>query len=201
MLTHATLNISTRKGEVAMGFRTQTVARRLIAVLFATFVLTEGVWSVKTQAEGQTVSPSRSVVLREGTEIRLKVHDKITSKTAVEGDLVNLILDQDLKVGEITVARAGSLAVGTVSHADKAGMLGRPGDLGVRLEYLKADDSTVRLRGAKGRQGKGKEGTAVALTVLLGPIGLIKHGRNAEFKEATPLVAYVDQDTELSAVR
>ena len=168
-----------------MEFRTQTVARRLIAVLFATFVLTEGVWSVKTQAEGQTASPSRPVVLREGTEIRLKVHDKITSKTAVEGDLVNLILDQDLKVGEITVARAGSLAVGTVSHADKAGMLGRPGDLGVRLEYLKADDSTVRLRGAKGRQGKGKEGTAVALTVLFGPIGLIKHGRNAQFEEAT----------------
>jgi hypothetical protein len=79
-------------------------------------------------------------------------------------------------------------------------MLGRPGDLDVRLEYLKADDSTVRLRGTKGKQGTGKEGTTVALTVLFGPIGLIKHGRNAEFREETPLVAYVDQDTELRAL-
>jgi hypothetical protein len=80
-----------------------------------------------------------------------------------------MILDQDLKVGEITVTRAGSVAVGTISHASKAGMLGRPGDLGLRLEYLKADDSSVPLRGTKGKQGK--EGTAVALTVFLGPSG------------------------------
>jgi hypothetical protein len=133
--------------------------------------------------------------------MKLKLRDKITSKTAVEGDSVNLILDQDLKVGDITVARAGSVAVGTISHASKAGMLGRPGDLGLRLEYLKADDSSVRLRGTKGKQGKGKEGTAVALTVLFGPIGLIKHGRNAELKEATSLVAYVDQDTELAGLQ
>ncbi len=67
-------------------------------------------------------------------------------------------------------------------------------------EYLRADDSSVRLRGTKGKQGKSKEGTAVALTVLFGPIGLIQHGRNAQFEEATPLVAYVDQDTVLQAL-
>jgi hypothetical protein len=181
-----------------MEFRTQTVARRLVATLVAMFALTEGVWSAaQTQATGQSATSSRAVLLKEGTEIKLKLRDTITSKTAVEGDLVNLILDQDLKVGEMTIARAGSVAVATVSHAGKAGMLGRPGDLGLRLEYLRANDSSVRLRGTKGKQGKGKEGTAVALTVLFGPIGLIKHGRNADFEEATPLVAYVDQDTEL----
>ena len=79
-------------------------------------------------------------------------------------------------------------------------MLGRPGDLRLRLEYLTADDSSVSLRGTKGKQGKSKEGTEVALTVLFGPIGLIKHGRNAQFEEATPLVAYLDQDTVLQAL-
>ncbi|MGC1649709.1 MAG: hypothetical protein WA741_28120 [Candidatus Sulfotelmatobacter sp.] len=77
---------------------------------------------------------------------------------------MDLILDQDVKVGDITVARAESLAVATVSHAAKPGMLGRPGDLGLRLEYLRADDSSVRLRGTKGKRGKSKERTAVALT-------------------------------------
>jgi hypothetical protein len=183
-----------------MEFRTQTVARQLIVTLLTMLALTEGVWSVaQTQATGQTPESSR-VLLKEGTEIKLKLHDKITSKTAVEGDLVNLILEQDVRVGDITVARAGSIAVATVSHAAKAGMLGRPGDLGLRLEYLRADDSSVRLRGTKVKQGKSKEGTAVALTVLFGPIGLIKHGRNAQFEEATPLVAYVDQDTVLQAL-
>src|SRR5713101_8792043 len=176
----------------------QRAVWRRIAVLFVTFALMQGVCSLaQAQVESQTPSSTRPVLLKQGTPIKLKLHDKISSKTAVEGDLVNLILDQDLKVGEITVARAGSVVVGTISHAGKAGMLGRPGDLGLRLEYLRADDSSVWLRGTKGKQGKGKEGTAVALTVLFGPIGLIKHGHNAEFKEATRLVGYVDQDTEL----
>jgi hypothetical protein len=184
-----------------MEFRTQTVACRLVATLVAMCALTEGVWSAaQTQETSQTATSSHTVLLKEGTEMNLKLRDTITSKTAVEGDLVNLILDKDLKIGEMTIARAGSVAVATVSHAGKAGMLGRPSDLGLRLEYLRANDSSVRLRGTKGKQGKGKEGTAVALTVLFGPIGLIKHGRNAKFEEATPLVAYVDRDTELRAL-
>ncbi len=40
-------------------------------------------------------------------------------------------------------------------------------------------------------------GTAVALTVLFGPIGLIKHGKNVEVKAGTPLTAYVDEDAQL----
>ena len=128
-----------------MEFRTQTVARQLVVTLLAVLALTEGVWSAaQTQATGQTPA-SRSVLLKEGTEIKLKLHDKISSRTAVEGDLGNLILDEDVKVVDITVARVGSLAVATVSHAAKPGMLGRPGDLGLRLEYLRADDSSVRL--------------------------------------------------------
>ena len=60
---------------------------------------------------------------------------------------MNLVLDQDLKVGEMTVARAGSVAVATVSHADRAGMLGRPGDPDEAFECLKEqNDSMVRSR-------------------------------------------------------
>jgi len=90
-----------------MEIRTRRAARRLIAALFVTFALTEDVCSLaQAKAESQIPSSSRPVLLKEGTEMKLKLRDKITSKTAVEGDLVNLILDQDLKVGEITVARA-----------------------------------------------------------------------------------------------
>jgi hypothetical protein len=69
----------------------------------------------------------------------------------------------------------------------------------LRLEYLIVGDSRMRLRGSKGREGEGKVGTAVALTVLFGPIGLIKHGKNVEIKEGTPLTAYVDQDFAVAA--
>jgi len=72
--------------------------------------------------------------------------------------------------------------------------MGKGGELNLRLEYLVAADSRMRLRGTKGKEGEGKVGATVALTVLFGPIGLIKHGKNVEVKQGTPLLAYVDQD-------
>ena len=137
------------------------------------------------------------LVLREGTEVKLKFADDLTSKTATEGDPVNLVLDEPIKVGDVVVVREGAKAVGAITNAKKAGMMGRAGELNMRLEHLKAGDERVRLRGSKGREGQGKEGTAVALTVLFGPIGLIKHGKNVEVKAGTPLTAYVDQDISL----
>jgi len=79
--------------------------------------------------------------------------------------------------------------------------MGKAGELNIRLEYLKVGETRIKIRGTQGKEGQGKEGTAVALTVLFGPIGLIKHGKNVEVKEGTPLRAYVDQDTMLPAVK
>lgn len=141
------------------------------------------------------------IVLKEGSEVKLKFADDLSSKTATEGDPVNLILDEDIKVGDVVVAKAGSKAVGTVTNAKKAGMMGRAGELNMRLEHLKVGDDRVKLRGTKGKEGQGKEGTAVALTVLFGPIGLIKHGKNVEVKAGTPLTAYVDNDVPLTPIK
>jgi hypothetical protein len=149
-----------------------------------------------------TAAASRSkLVLKEGTDVRLKFADDLSSKTAAEGDPVNLLLDEDIKVGDVVVVRAGAKATGTVTNAKKAGMMGKAGELNMRLEHLKAGDERIRLRGSKGKEGEGKEGATVALTVLFGPIGLIKHGKNVEIKAGTPLVAYVDQDTAIDVAK
>ena len=137
------------------------------------------------------------LLLREGTDVKLKFADDLSSKTAVDDDPVTLILDEDLKVGDVVVAKAGCKAVGTITNAKKAGMMGKAGELNLRLEHLTVSDQRIRLRGSKGKEGEGKVGTAVALTVLFGPIGLIKHGKNVEVKAGTPLVAYVDEDIQL----
>jgi hypothetical protein len=143
------------------------------------------------------VAPVAKLVLKEGSDVKLKFADNLNSKTAEDGDPVNLILDEDLKVGDVVVVKAGAKAVGEITNAKKAGMMGKAGELNMRLEHLKAGDERVRLRGSKGKEGEGKEGATVALTVLFGPIGLIKHGKNVEIKAGTPLAAFVDQDVAL----
>jgi len=138
-------------------------------------------------------------LLKEGTEVNLKFAQDLSSKTAAEDDRVNFELAEDLKAGDVVVAKAGAKAVGTVTHVKKAGMMGKGGELNVRLEYVKVGDLRIRLRANKGKEGEDKTGTAVVLTVLFGPIGLIKHGKNVEVKSGAPLKAFVDEDIKLPA--
>jgi len=157
--------------------------------------------SPAVQPPPQAAELPAKLILKEGTDVNLKFAQDLSSKTAVDDDPVNLVLGEDLKVGEVTVAKAGAKAVGTVTHAKKAGMMGKGGELNLRLEYLIVGDSRMRLRGTKGKEGEGKVGATVALTVLFGPIGLIKHGKNVEVKEGTALRAFVDQDFAVPAAK
>jgi hypothetical protein len=139
-------------------------------------------------------APTAPLMLKEGTEVSLVFAQDLSSKTAVDDDPVNMTLAEDLKVGDVIVAKKGAVALGTVTNAHKSGMMGKAGELSIRLEYLKTDDQRVHLRGSKGKEGEGAVGATVALTILFGPIGLIKHGKNVEIKQGTPLTAFIDQD-------
>ena len=68
-------------------------------------------------------------------------------------------------------------------------MMGKAGESNVPMQYLVTGDNRVRLRGGKGREGENKEGTTTVLTVLFGPIGVLKHGKNVDIPPGTPLVA------------
>ncbi|NYF92105.1 hypothetical protein RBB79_20705 [Tunturiibacter empetritectus] len=136
-------------------------------------------------------------MLRDGTDVNLQFAQDLSSKTASEGDPVTLTLVDDLKVGNIVVAKAGDKAIGEVTKAEKSGMMGKAGDLSIRLNYLKAGDTKIKLRGTKGKEGESGTTGAVVLTVLFGPIGLIKHGKNVEIKQGQSLHAFVGDDIAL----
>lgn len=151
-------------------------------------------------ANSPACSPNTGCLLREGTEVPLKFVAALSSKSAHVGDPVEFELDSDLKVGDTIVVPKGAHAVATVSDAKKAGMMGKAGELSVQMEYLVAGRNHVRIRGTQGREGDSKTGATVALTVIFGPIGLIKHGKNVVIPAGTPLAAYVDQDAWLAPV-
>ncbi|RZU41180.1 hypothetical protein [Edaphobacter modestus] len=138
--------------------------------------------------------------LLEGEDVSLQFAQDLSSKTAAEGDPVALTLVDDLKVNGIVVAKAGSKALGEVSKAEKSGMMGKAGELSIRLNYLKVREEKIRLRGTKGKEGESGVTGAVVLTVLFGPIGLIKHGKNVEIKQGQSLHAYVSEDISLLPV-
>ena len=136
-------------------------------------------------------------MLRDGADVSLVFAQDLSSKTSSEGDPVVLTLADDLKVGDVVVAKAGDKAFGEVTKAEKSGMMGKAGELNIRLNYLKAGDTKIKLRGTKGKEGESGTTGAVVLTVLFGPIGLIKHGKNVEIKQGQALHAFVSDDVLL----
>lgn len=162
-----------------------------------------------TQQVAQAPSPnpidtpraeSSEVLLPEGTDVSLLFDEDLSSKTATQDDEVTFILAEDLKVGNIVVAKEGTKARGEVTNAQRAGMMGKAGQLNIRLTYLKVGNFKVKLRGVKGKEGESGTTGAIVLTVLFGPIGLIKHGKDININKGTALKAYVADDIMLPPV-
>src|SRR6202022_745102 len=69
-------------------------------------------------ARQQTVE-SKKVLLAEGTEVALKMAQDVSSRGTKPGEPVELKLAEDLKVGDVTVAKAGARALGEVIRAKR----------------------------------------------------------------------------------
>jgi hypothetical protein len=137
------------------------------------------------------------VLLAEGSDVYLAFDQDLSSKTAQEGDTVAFVLTDDLKVGDVVVAKTGCKAVGEVTNAKKSEMMGKGGELNIRLDYLKVGTTKVHLRGTKGGEGNSGVGGAIALTLLVGVFGLLKHGKEVNVQKGTALHAYASEDISL----
>ena len=138
------------------------------------------------------------VKVPEGTEFLVRFDDKLSSATNTQGDQFSISLDESVKLADGTLIAEGYRGKGEVTSASKRGYVGKAGDLSVRLQYIRIGDTRVRLRANKASEGKGAMGATIALTVLFGPLGLLKRGHDIEIKEGQTLTAYVDQDAEIT---
>jgi hypothetical protein len=135
----------------------------------------------------------RGIVVPDGTELAVVTTEDLSSKTATTGDPITLKVNEPVIVNNFVVIPKGAVVKGIVSEAKGAGRMGKGGTLNIRLESTTSvDGQKVPLRAAKGKQGDGKTGTTVALVALFGPIGLLKHGSDANIKAGTELKVFTD---------
>ncbi len=145
-------------------------------------------------------SETSEVVIPDGTELTVTTTEEITSKTATEGDPLSFKVTEDVKVNGRVVIAEGTLVKGVVANAKKAGMMGKGGSLGIRVESTATvDNQKIKLRSSKGKEGDDKTGTTVALVVLFGPLGLLKHGKNAKIKSGTQIKVFTDEEKKVQA--
>ena len=65
-----------------------------------------------------------------------------------------MVLDEDIKIGDVVVAKAGCQAMGSVTNAKKAGMTGKAGELNMRLEHLTTESSSAVAKARKDKARK-----------------------------------------------
>jgi hypothetical protein len=140
---------------------------------------------------------SETAKIPEGTEVHLHLNEPISSATAAVGDTFSISTDEEIRLADGTVIPAGYSGKGEVSAAEKNGMMGKAGQLSIRLNYIRIGDVHVHLRANKGGEGKSGVTSTIVLSVLFGPLGLLKHGHNIVFPKGQPLTAYVDEDTQI----
>ena len=150
------------------------------------------------QAEMPPPEPvGQTVKIPEGTELQIRIDEKLSSASAQEDDKFAISLDDDVTIDGVKIV-AGYRGRGFVQSAKKRRMMGQAGQLNISLDYIKIGDTKIRVRANKGKEGEGHMGATVALTVLFGPLGLLKHGDDVVVNEGTVLTAYVADDAVIS---
>jgi len=173
--------------------RFQTV----VMLLVLASIVTPGVTAATKVQDGHATENIK--VIPDGTEFTVVTVDEISSKTAAEGDPLTFKVAEDVKIdGQVVIAK-DTLVKGSVAQAKKAGMMGRGGTLGIRVESATTiDNQKIKLRSTKGKEGDDKTGTTVALVVLFGPLGFLKKGKNAVIKSGTEIKVYVDEEKKVA---
>ena len=135
-----------------------------------------------------------SIVIPDGTEVKVITMEEVSGKHSVEGDQLNFKVAEDVIIDGIKVIAKDTIVKATVTAAKKPGFAGTSGKLSVRLDSTKTvDGQDVKLRASKAGKGGTNTGTTVALVVFLGPIGLLKHGKDAKLPAGTALSGFTDE--------
>lgn len=140
----------------------------------------------------QSPTPALGFGLADGTPVKVKFKQTISSKTARDNDLVEFEVAENVVVDNVVVIAKGAIAKGIVTRARRSGMLGRKGKLNVALkEVTLVSGERVAIR-AEQKSGGGTSGGVIAAAAVLTPLALLFKGKNRTYEAGTEVQAFVD---------
>jgi len=93
------------------------------------------------------LSCSAQIVLPEGTKIRVRLDQNISSATAEEGQVVELSVTDAVKTGDAVIVPEGARVTGTITQAHEKRRMGRAGKLDFSIDRVRtADNQWIPLR-------------------------------------------------------
>jgi len=149
------------------------------------------------------------LVLQDGTPIKLRTAENLSSHDAVTGGTVDFEVMEDIYVNDVLVIKKGSFAIGTITEAQHKKNMGRQGKLDITIDYVRLlNGEKAQLRGTKQGSGGGHTGAMVGAMVATSlivwpaaPLFLFMHGKDINIAKGTPITAYVDGDFTIGQVK
>jgi hypothetical protein len=169
-------------------------------------VITSALVLIAVQAVAQSAAP---IVLDDGTPIRLRTTQTLSSADAHVDDRVDFEVVDDVKVGEMVVIKHGTPAIGTVTQAQPKGRMGKGGKLNVNIDFTRTvTGDKVALRGAKDVKGGGHTGAmtgAMVGTAIVfwpaAPLFLFMHGKDITVPKGHEFNVYTGGAISLDAAK
>lgn len=144
---------------------------------------------------------AQQVVVPDGTPIKLRLNEKLSSGRNSVGQGVSLTVAEDVMIGTRTVIEAGARATGTVTLAEARRSMGRGGKLDFTPEKVQlADGRMVSLRATpQGYKGNGNGARTGILTAGLAiafwpaaPFALLMKGKDVEIPPGATFSSFTD---------
>ena len=145
--------------------------------------------------------PSASI-LQDGTPIKLRLLNKLDSRTARNGDEILFEVVNDVVVRGVTVLRRGSPATGVVTQGEASKTMGRAGKLSFTINDIKLrNGGKAPVRAFNRTSGENRTGEMIGMMVeapiVAAPFLLLIHGTNTTFPRGTEITAFVNGDLRL----
>jgi len=154
-----------------------------------------------------SLAAAQTATVPQGTMIRLRVSENISSATAKAGDTVTFEVLDDVSVGGVVTIRHGAQARGEVLSAHSKKRMGRAGAVEIGASFVEATDGThvpvsadAKQKGDNGALKMGVGAALLAPTPLM-PVILLFHGHDTKIEAGTALNVFVVNDVTVGAVK
>jgi len=159
-----------------------------------------------TKSSGVPPTPN---TLLDGTAVKLRLAETISSATAKTGQEIPFEVTEDVLVQGVIVLPKGAQAIATVTEASTKKSMGRGGKLNVNVDSARLiDGEKVQLRAVQDNKGGGHigamTGAMVATSIVFfpaAPLFLFIHGKDITIPKGTEVTAFVEGDMKLDMAK
>ena len=148
------------------------------------------------------------ITIPEGTRIRVRLDETISSATAEEGQTVELTATDGVRIGDAVVIPEGARITGTITEARSKRRMGRAGKLDFSIDRVKTSDNQwVQLRYTVTK--KSGESHAVRTGVITAgvaavfwpaaPVFLLMKGKDITINKGVTFDVYTDVNHAMNA--